>query len=233
MNESSLTWPRLAISISLLVMALGVYAWFDKPECVENSVGGASSSRHVALVVDRSGSMEYLVQEVIDNVNAVLDSLLPTDRVSILFFEDPFGVVRHVENQAVSDVRRLTVRDYSPVGLTPLYDAVGVALADVVGPTIGAGNSSQFGVVVVLSDGEENSSVQYSLSSARRVVAEAVSRGIEIRFYGMGPAAASEATLLGIPLSGTIQIDQTAAGLDEAFDDLQNSLGQATTSNKC
>lgn len=220
MKERANSWQGLALAIGAIVVALGVTAWFDKPE---QEVCG----RHVALVVDRSGSMEFLVSEVVDNVNAVLDSLAATDRVSILFFEDPYGVIRYVENQPVDEVSKLAYRDYFPLGGTPLYDAVGVAISEVVTPTLGAARESKFGLVIILSDGEENASVRYSLSDARAAVTAALESGIEIRFYGMGPAAAAEARALGIPVSATLEVDSSAAGLDEAFDDVQRSLGQA------
>lgn len=231
MNEEVVSRKRLALGIGVLVLLLGVVPWFDKPDCVE--IAGSAMPRHLTLVVDRSGSMEFLVNEVISNVNAVLDSLQPSDRVSILFFEDPYGVVRFVEDQPVDKVRRLEYRDYFPLGGTPLYDAVGVAISDVVVPALGAGNSSRQGIVVVLSDGEENSSTMYSLSDARQAVSTALSQGIDIRFYGMGPAATGEASALGIPISNTIQVSQTASGLDEAFDDVQRSLSQADSSTNC
>lgn len=231
MNEEGLSWKRLALAIGGLVLLLGVMAWLDKPDCVE--MAGSPNQRHVALVVDRSGSMEFLVKDVVNNVNAVLDSLQPDDRVSILFFEDPYGVVRYVEGQPVAKVRRLKYGDYFPLGATPLYDAVGIAISEVVAPTLGAGNSSRKGIVVVLSDGEENSSTMYSLGDARQAVSTALSQGIDIRFYGMGPAATGEASALGIPISNTIQVSQTASGLDEAFDDVQRSLSQADSSTNC
>jgi len=231
MIEREISWKRLACGIGVLVLLLGTLAWFDKPECVE--ITKQPASRHVALVVDRSGSMEFVVKEVVDNVNAVLDSLQPSDRVSILFFEDPYGVVRYVEDQPVGSVQRLRYGDYFPLGGTPLYDAVGIAISDVVAPTIGATNNSQFGIVIVLSDGEENSSMIYSLGEARQAVSMALTQGIDIRFYGMGPAAAGEAAALGIPISNTIQVSQTASGLDEAFDDVQRSLGRADSLESC
>jgi len=84
MIEREISWKRLALGIGVLVLLLGILAWFDKPECVVTT--GQQASRHVALVVDRSGSMGFIVKEVVDNVNAVLDSLQPSDRVSIIFF---------------------------------------------------------------------------------------------------------------------------------------------------
>lgn len=231
MNEEILSWKRLAFGIGILVLLLGVVAWFDKPDCVEIAEGPAP--RHVALVVDRSGSMEFLVKDVVNNVNALLDSLQPNDRVSILFFEDPYGVVRYVEDQPVDKVRRLKYGDYFPLGGTPLYDAVGIAISDVVAPTLGVGNNLRQGFVVVLSDGEENSSTMYSLGDAREAVSTALSQGIDIRFYGMGPAATGEAASLGIPISNTVQVSQSASGLDQAFDDVQRSLNQAESSIAC
>ena len=233
MSEGGRTWSQLALGIGSLVVLLSVFAWFDKPECSPNHSSSDSGSRHVALVVDRSGSMDYLIQEVVDNVNLVLDTLPSRDRVSVLFFEAPFGVVTYAENMPASEVRRLSASDYFPLGGTPLYDAVGTAIEEVIAPTLGSGNAERFGLVIVLSDGEENSSSEYSLERTREVVASAISQGIEIRFYGMGPAASREAAALGIPISNTIQVDSSASGLGEAFDDVQRSLGQAESSPSC
>lgn len=231
MRNHDSSWNKFALSISFLVVVLGVFAWLDKPECAPTS--DRAAARHVALVVDRSGSMDYLIEDVVDNVNAVLDSLQPNDRVSILFFEDPYGVVRYVEDRPVGEVRRLRYDDYRPYGATPLYDAVGIAIREVVAPTVGSRSQTQYGVVIIVSDGEENSSYRYSASEARQAVASALSQGIDIRFYGMGPAAIREASTLGIPLSNTIQVTETAAGLDKAFEDVRRSLGRANAPLNC
>lgn len=227
MSGEGLPWKRLASAVVGLVLVLGVLAWLDKPECLNDATAEEAPRRHVALVVDRSGSMEFLVREVVDNINSVIDALRPTDRISILFFEDPYGVVPYVENQAVDQVQRLSYDDYYPLGGTPLYDAVGIAINEVMTPTIGAGKLSEFGLIIILSDGEENASVRYSLSDVRQAVAAALSNRIDIRFYGLGVAAAGEAAALGIPLEKILQVDQTAAGLTEAFEDLQQGLTQA------
>jgi hypothetical protein len=219
------------LAIAGIVVLLSVLAWFDKAEC--EGVADSGGSRHVALVVDRSGSMEFLVADVINNVNAVIDSLPPADRVSILFFESPFGVVRYVENQPVDNVRPLTFNDYFPIGGTPLYDAIGVAIRDIVTPTLGTVGGADQGILIVLSDGEENSSMRFSLDDARAAVQAALDLGVDIRFYGMGPAATYEASALGIPLSNTVQVSQTAEGLNEAFEDVQRSLSQGATERQC
>lgn len=231
MSERGSSWKSLSLAIAGIVVVLSVLAWFDKAECEVVADGGGS--RHVALVVDRSGSMEFLVADVINNVNAVIDSLRPTDRVSILFFEDPFGVIRYVENQPINNVRPLTFDDYYPMGGTPLYDAIGVAVQDVVAPTLGTVGGADLGIVIVLSDGEENSSVRFSLADARSAVRAALDQGVDIRFYGMGPAATYEASALGIPLSNTVQVSQTSEGLNEAFEDVQRSLSQGATEVQC
>jgi hypothetical protein len=219
------------LAIAGIVVLLSVLAWFDKAEC--EGVADSGGSRHVALVVDRSGSMEFLVADVINNVNAVIDSLPPADRVSILFFESPFGVVRYVENQPVDNVRPLTFNDYFPMGGTPLYDAIGVAIRDIETPTLGTVGGADQGILIVLSDGEENTSMRFSLDDARAAVQAALDLGVDIRFYGMGPAATYEASALGIPLSNTVQVSQTAEGLNEAFEDVQRSLSQGATERQC
>jgi hypothetical protein len=75
--------------------------------------------------------------------------------------------------------------------------------------------------------------MRFSLDDARAAVQAALDLGVDIRFYGMGPAATYEASALGIPLSNTVQVSQTAEGLNEAFEDVQRSLSQGATERQC
>lgn len=122
---------------------------------------------HVALILDRSGSMMECRDATIDGFNAQRASIQANvaqgDEVRITFLSfggrGPSGVHLHKYNRPIAELDALTPETYIPTGGTPLYDAVGEALAqlqrhDEQGKDIGF-------LVIILSDGQENSSTEW------------------------------------------------------------------------
>lgn len=115
-----------------------------------------SNKVHVVMVLDMSGSMEPQWEETMGGANAYFDGLRANTEVdysvTIINFDTQYEVV--CANKPLSEVPRITKDNYCPRGWTALYDAVGRAIREVepkVGPTDKA-------FVVIITDGEENSS---------------------------------------------------------------------------
>ena len=86
---------------------------------------------------------------------------------------------------------------------------------------------------MVISDGIENSSTRYSLSDTQEAIRQEISNGWDIRFYGLGPDAASEAMNLGIPVDDGSTFSPSQSGVDGAFDDIAGSLIQGNGESSC
>ena len=90
-----------------------------------------STSFHVAIVLDRSGSMEICRSDAVGAVNAYLRTLAgdPTTsdaRVTLVLFDsEAIDTVRNAE--VASTCAALKADEFVPRGTTPLYDAVGRA----------------------------------------------------------------------------------------------------------
>ena len=94
--------------------------------------------RHVAVLIDESGSMQPVQAAVVDAINEYLDGLRDhkNARVTLAFFDkyvharpeqdDP--IVRYIAiGDKLAKINPLTNADYNPRGWTPLYQEIGRA----------------------------------------------------------------------------------------------------------
>lgn len=109
----------------------------------------------VAFVIDESGSMRHIANEVIQMQNATMEPFMKAGdqntEVTVISFSD--GVKTILENESTTSLRKITNKDYHPEGSTALYDAVNIACK-----TLSTKNPNMSYVVYVLTDGEENAS---------------------------------------------------------------------------
>lgn len=124
-----------------------------------------SNKVHVALILDESGSMGGLWDDTIGGVNSYFDTLKEdkeTDySVTIMKFDTEYRPL--AENRPLSEIPRLDRSNYCPRGGTALYDAVGKVLK-AVEPQVQQGEKA---IVVILTDGEENSSHEHTERSIK------------------------------------------------------------------
>jgi hypothetical protein len=118
------------------------------------------------MVLDRSGSMEYIRDETIGSVNGYVDEVKadhPNARFSLTIF-DNVSIDTIVDNVAISDVKPLTRETYVPRGMTPLHDAIGhtVALLEK--------SDAKNKILVVLTDGFENCSREFNGMSIKKLL---------------------------------------------------------------
>lgn len=122
---------------------------------------------HVAIVLDKSGSMGSVRRETVNGFNEQVDVLRRQANdggqtfASLFTFNDQ--VYETFFNQDASQLERLSMFDYSPEGGTALRDAVGYAIERLRRTHENDGRNHAF-LVIIISDGEENSSRHFSES---------------------------------------------------------------------
>jgi hypothetical protein len=166
---------------------------------------------YVLLVLDKSGSMSIVQDEVVSGVNAWLDELresAPDASCTIVLFDGSW--TRVVEDLAVSEVAWLTPDRYRPAGVTALYDALGTTLADFEG-RVGPDDRA---LVLVVTDGEENSSKEYKLEQLRATLKRLDDTGRwTFTYLSADPAGFSHAQSLGIHQGNTGSFETTGQGV--------------------
>lgn len=104
------------------------------------------------FILDRSGSMEMCREDTINGYNAFVDAQKEQGgTMTLVLFDHEITTV--YENVPIEEVVPLNRETFEPRGSTALLDAVGHVLKM---------NLPRESIVVILTDGEENSSVKYT-----------------------------------------------------------------------
>lgn len=190
---------------------------------------------HITLVVDRSGSMQSIKEEAEGGIRKFLADQAALSgvkvKVSLYQFDAEY---EHV----YGPVKAAKVPPYElePRGMTALYDGVGKGIEDTKATVAAApaGKSPDKVVVVIMTDGAENSSREHTARSVKQLVDAQKAAGWEfvflagdlsaaqfgrssgLRTTGYNPAARGQtATAYAVASAGTASyLSGDAAGVD-------------------
>lgn len=156
----------------------------------------------LVFILDRSGSMAGLEKDTIGGFNAMIEKQKAEEGeayISTVLF-DNYSEVIH-DRVALSDVPKLTEKEYYVRGCTALLDAVGGAIHHI-------GNVHKYAreedrpektLFVITTDGMENASRRYSYEKVREMTQRQKEKyGWEFLFLGANIDAAKEAARFGI-----------------------------------
>lgn len=121
----------------------------------------------IVLVLDCSGSMSSQKSDIIGGVNEMIkqqkDLDPPTNSTTHFNIVCFNSIVEEVRNETLESVPLLTNDDYVPGGLTALYDAMG--------STIEKYKEEHDVIMLITTDGQENSSRKYTFKQITELVA--------------------------------------------------------------
>jgi uncharacterized protein YegL len=159
----------------------------------------------VNVILDKSGSMASKTSDVIHGFNAYLEGLAQEDAVEYCFsltFFDTVVEYRHVAVPLV-DVPHLDNKSYRPGGNTALNDAIGATVRKVENEEA----KHDKVVTVIMTDGEENSSREWSTAGVKALIEEKESKGWTFVFLGAAMDAWSQGAAYGIRTANVTQYD--------------------------
>ena len=117
-----------------------------------------TSDTYIGIVVDRSGSMSSIVNDVIGGYNTFINEQkkLGNAKVSVVRFDDRVEVIH--DNVDIHTIPDATVDTFAPRGSTALLDSIKYTV-DLANKYINSQTNKPSKVmIVILTDGEENSS---------------------------------------------------------------------------
>lgn len=186
---------------------------------------------HIYLLLDRSGSMEAIRDDVVGGVNAFLagqraegDDAL----VTLVQFDtvDPHEVV--AEAAPIAEVADLTAATFVPRGGTPLLDASSdiIHLADQrVAFRARHGMAAEQVLVATVTDGQENSSRRATRAGVHELVTARKADGWLFAYLSADPSAYADARLLGYDTGSISLYAPSAEGSARAFASLGRAVG--------
>jgi Mg-chelatase subunit ChlD len=188
------------------------------------STKGAATTLLV-LVVDRSGSMETIREDMEGGIASLLKeqaSEAGTCLVTLTQFDIEYELLSNAVPVAELDTYRLV-----PRGATALLDAIGRTIADVRARIDDLAPEDQPSVIfAVVTDGLENSSVEWSRDKVMAAVKDRIEAGWDFTFLGADQDAIQEGGRLGVDAGSALTFGKSETGARRAMGSLSASVSR-------
>lgn len=186
------------------------------------------SLTHLAFIIDASGSMQPLRDDTIGGFNRILGEQRKasgkSDVTLVTFNTGTREVFTAVDAKHVKD---LSHESYAPDGGTALLDAIGMTIDRLGALFAKTPEAKRPGKVciVIITDGEENSSREYKLAQIRTMVERQREKyNWEFVYVGANVDAFSEAGSMGINTSNAYNYTSSSVGTQAVYGAMSSSL---------
>src|SRR5258706_3516887 len=172
---------------------------------------------YIAIVLDKSGSMEKIKDATIDGFNKQVDSIVreAVGKVYLSLITFSSQVEPVFVNQPPSYLTKLTKENYRPNGWTALYYAVGHAINRLEYTAEDVGNSAF--LVIIISDGQENYSKEFQFTLPAMIKRKQETGRWTFVYVGSNQDLAQVSKSLYIPLQNTLTWESNPIGAANAF----------------
>ena len=184
----------------------------------------------IAIVLDRSGSMESCKESTVAGFNEFIRTQreLPGEAtVKLVQFDDQYETVF---DKRLKDCPELTQHTFVPRGSTALLDAQGRTIVEL-GQELAALPESERPskvIVVTLTDGMENASKQYNLDKIGEMIREQRDKyNWDFVFWGANQDAIATAAAMSIPLPSAMSYSTSKAGIAATMAAVSHYVGAA------
>ena len=187
---------------------------------------GSKVTTDIRLVLDASGSMSNVAQDVRGGINTFIEEqkkIKGKCRVTLVQFDH---TVRTVSSDTkLKDFPEITEATYRTGGMTALLDAFGQELQ----------RESREGdsvIVVVFTDGYENASEIHTRDTIRRLVKRREDEGWNIVYMGADVDSFGEASDIGVSHVNTMNVDKSSEGFTAAYSSMSKNVGNVRSGTK-
>jgi len=183
------------------------------------------------LIVDKSGSMSDCIDNTINGFNEQVTRIkqlgieFPEQEITIGLTTFNDEVNHHFFQGNPKEVQKLSRETYQPNGCTALLDAIGVTVARIENETdIRNTDSGTTAVIVILTDGHENSSRLFKLLDIRNLIGRLEETGSwTFSFIGATLDAVDVAEQMSIKRQNSYSFDKSQMN-EVVWDKLSNSM---------
>ena len=163
----------------------------------------------IIFIMDRSGSMTGFSEDTIGGFNSFIEKEKDKDintYVTTILFDNDYEIL--YERKEINKVEKLTDKEYWPRGTTALLDAIGKTITSFERKIDGKA------LVVIMTDGYENASVEFSKKQIKEMIDK---HDWEFIYLGAAIDSYSEASQFGFSKSRIANYDRSAKAVDEVF----------------
>ncbi len=183
----------------------------------------------LVFILDESGSMSDLTLDTIGGFNSLINKQRSEEGealVSTVLFSNRSKVIH--DRVKISDIPRMTEKDYVPNGCTALLDAVGDAIHHIANVHKYAREEDvpEKTLFIITTDGMENASHEYSYEKVKKMIGKEQEKyGWEFIFLGANIDSAATARTLGIKEENAVDYCPDEAGTAAMYESVACAVG--------
>ena len=185
------------------------------------------SITRIFFILDRSGSMWETLNDTIGGFNTFVSSQQKDNNgkcfLSLYQFDHEYNIV--YENKLIDDVEFLTDKTFVPRGQTSLLDAIGRTINSI----SASDNNSSNNIIVILTDGYENSSKEFDNTEISNMIKLKENDGWKFVFLAANQDAVLTASNLGIKRNSAMTYSQTPENVRSCFNGLSEAISRTRT----
>jgi hypothetical protein len=193
---------------------------------------------HITVILDRSGSMESIREDIIGGFNSFVRDQQKqpgTATLTLVQFDtqDPYEIVHRFK--PIEAIPTLTKETFVPRASTPLLDALGRGINDLSKTIADMGKEERPSkvVIVIITDGQENSSQEFSKDQIVKMIKERSNmEDWQFLFLSADLAAIGDAMSYGIQPDAALLFDKSSAGTAAACASLSAEVSEYRTGKK-
>ena len=212
------------VLIAVLWGASQHLGWFEENDTnVEEELIEVENKTQVydLIVLDMSGSMGAISSYVVAGFNSLIDGLRSANQqfsgtqehyLTLYVFNE--ALQKYVYNNIpIDSASYITMYDYQPNYRTPLYDAIGTTISDMITKT---DTLSEYSVMVtIITDGLENASQYYSEDTISKMIKSLSDKGWSFTFFGTDREVLRQA--VGLKIDSVYFFERTNSGIHDAL----------------
>ena len=188
----------------------------------------------IVVVLDRSSSMESIKSETISGFNKFVKAQKETGlkaNFTLVQFDHEYEVI--YKHLPIKEVPKLTKNTFVPRGVTALLDAIGKTIKTTRTYQKQNSNKEYQTIFVIITDGEENASVDYSRDQIfKKITKMQKKHQWEFVFLAANQDAIATAGLFGISAKKAIRFAADKVGTEDVFESVSNKMVDALYCNK-
>jgi len=194
-----------------------------KTETVNNGI------TELVFILDRSGSMSGLESDTIGGFNAMIEDQKKKDGkcfVSTVLFDHEILTLH--DRVPLEEIEKMTDKDYQVRGCTALLDAIGSSVNHIenIHRYIRKEDVPENTVFVIITDGLENASKEYSSGKVKKMIEEKKKKnGWEFLFVGANIDAVETASHIGISEDRAVNYHADARGTNVVYNTVSKAVG--------
>jgi len=187
----------------------------------------------LVFILDRSGSMSGLESDTIGGFNGMLERQKKEEgevNVTTVLFDDQIEIVH--DRFPINVVKPLDDKDYFVRGATALLDAVGSTVKKVenIQKRLPEEMQAENVILVITTDGQENSSQEYSVGMVKKMIKENQDKGWQFLFLGANIDAVEEAEKIGIRGNHAVSYKNDSRGVQLNYETVDRVVSYMRTS---